>query len=147
MLTKEYIDKELDDFCKHHSELDRKSVSVLADLMYVKKHFHLVECGNESIDEIAGAWVSGMKNTDGTDGGHWTKTQTSAVLKSLGKDIDPDIFWAVMNSIYSDYGSTFAKYGIVAPEIYGEIAVDWICDDDAVNNKAAMYYKYVVAHE
>nr|DAE23863.1 MAG TPA: hypothetical protein [Siphoviridae sp. ct9lR64] len=147
MLTKKYIDEEIEALCEHHDELDSRSLSVLADLIYVKKHFHLVECGEEFTSEMAKTWVSGMENTDKTTGMHWTKEQTSAVLKTLGKNIDPCMFWAVMNSIYSDYGSTLTKHGVVTPEAYGELAIDWICDDDAVKDKAAMYYKYIVAHD
>ena len=33
------------------------------------------------------------------------------------------------------------------PEVYGELARDWIEDDDAVKAKAAAYYEYVVAHD
>ena len=55
-------------------------------------------------------------------------------------------FWAVMNSLYSDYGKTLAKVN-ATPEIYGELARDWIEDDDAVKAKAAAYFRYVVAHD
>lgn len=147
MLTKKYIDEEIKDLYENYDQLNNRSLSALADLIYVKKHFHLVECGEEFTSEMANAWVSAMENSDNTMGMHWTKDQTSAVLKGIGKNIDPCMFWAVMNSIYSDYGPTLTKYGIVAPEAYGELAIDWICDNDAVKDKAAMYYKYVVAHE
>ena len=53
---------------------------------------------------------------------------------------------APINSLYSDYGKTLAKTN-VTPEIYGELARDWIEDDDAVKQKAAAYFKYVVAHD
>lgn len=147
MLTKEYIDAEIKNLCKSNDELNSRTLSVLADLMYVKKHFNLIDCSEDFTTEMADAWVSGMKNTDHTSGMHWTKEQTSIVLNGLGKDIDPNVFWAVMNSLYSDYGATLSKYGITKPETYGELASDWICDDDAVKDKAAMYYKYIVSHE
>lgn len=147
MLTKEYINEEIKNLCENNNELNNRSLSALADLIYVKKHFHLVKCGEDFTSEMAEKWVSGMENTDNTTGIHWTKEETSAVLTRLGKSIDPIIFWAVMNSIYSDYSSTLTKYGITKPEAYGELAADWICDDDAVKDKAAAYYTYVVAHE
>lgn len=148
MLTKKYIDEEIKNLYENYEELNNRSLSALADLIYVKKHFHLVECGEEEFtSEMAKSWVSGMENTDNTTGMHWAKEQTSMVLKNLGKNIDPCMFWAVMNSIYSDYGATLTKYGVTMPEAYGELAVNWICDDDAVKDKAVMYYKYVVEHD
>ena len=147
MLTKDYINAEIESLCKSNDELNSRTLSVLADLMYVKKHLNLIECSEILTNEIAEAWVSGMKNTDHTTGAHWSKEQTSIVLNGLNKDIDPNVFWAVMNSLYSDYGATLSKYGITKPETYGELAVDWICDDDAVDDKAAMYYKHIVSHE
>lgn len=54
-------------------------------------------------------------------------------------------FWAVMNSLYSDYGKSLGKTNIT-PEIYGELTKDWIEDEDAVTEKAAAYYTYVVEH-
>jgi hypothetical protein len=147
MLTKKYIDEEIQSLCKCNDELNSRTLASLADLIYVKKHFHLVDCGEGFTSEIAEEWVSGMENSDNSKGAHWTKEQTSAVLKGLGKSLDPCMFWAVMNSLYSDYGPALTKYGLTTPEAYGELAVNWICDGDAVKNKAAMYYKYVVAHE
>lgn len=69
------------------------------------------------------------------------------VLSKLDKKVCSYTFWAVMNSIYSDYGMTLDKIPGIMPDIYGELALDWICDDDAVENKAAAYFSYVVAHD
>jgi hypothetical protein len=98
-------------------------------------------------EETAREWVSKMENTDGTTGAHWTIDATTAVRDKLGlKHICKYEFWAIMNSLYSDYGKTLAKTN-ATPEIYGELARDWIEDDDAVKAKASAYYRYVVAHD
>lgn len=147
MLTCEYFEQEIDDI------LSRKSIScneleVLKNLL-VTKHFLGKEMSETSkmSEETAREWVSKMENTDGTTGAHWTIDATTAVRDKLGlKHICKYEFWAVMNSLYSDYGKTLAKTN-ATPEIYGELARDWIEDDDAVKAKASAYYRYVVAHD
>lgn len=105
------------------------------------------EMPNKLTEEMATMWVSHMENTDGTKGAHWTLDATTTVRDKLGlKHIYKYEFWAVMNSLYSDYGKTLAKVN-ATPEVYGELARDWIEDDDAVKAKAATYYEYVVAHD
>lgn len=144
MLTCEYFEQEID------SILSRKSLScneleVLKNLL-VTKHFLGKETSKMS-EETAREWVSKMENTDGTTGAHWTIDATTAIRDKLGlKHICKYEFWAVMNSLYSDYGKTLAKTN-ATPEIYGELARDWIEDDDAVKAKASAYYRYVVAHD
>lgn len=147
MLTKSYIDEELKMFCAEHDEICDDAAASLANWLYIKKNFHLLNCDEEFSHETAEEWVAGMENSDKTKGAHWTKEQTTAVLHKLGARVDPCMFWAVMNSIYSDYGATLTQAGVLLDDIYGKLALDWICDEDAVDNKAAMYYEYIVDHD
>jgi hypothetical protein len=147
MLTCEYFEQEIDDILSRKS-LSCNELEVLKDLL-VTKYFLGKEMSATSkmSEETAREWVSKMENTDGTTGAHWTIDATTAVRDKLGlKHICKYEFWAVMNSLYSDYGKTLAKTN-ATPEIYGELARDWIEDDDAVKAKASAYYRYVVAHD
>lgn len=95
--------------------------------------------------EMAKEWTQGMQNADGTRGPHWTMDQAKTLMKQVGAmDLDPAEFWAVMNSLYSDYCTVMKKYGIDRTEIYANLAKAWIEDDDAVPDKAAAYFEYVV---
>lgn len=146
MLTCEYFEQEIDDILSRKS-LSCNELEVLKNLL-VTKHFLGKEMSETSkmSEETAREWVSKMENTDGTTGAHWTIDATTAIRDKLGlKHICKYEFWAVMNSLYSDYGKTLAKTN-ATPEIYGELARDWIEDDDAVKAKASAYYRYVVAH-
>ena len=145
MLTCEYFKHEIQEILDK-DDLDQKSLEVLVDLLLAK---HLIgkEMSKKLTEEMATMWVSHMENTDGTNGAHWTLDATTTVRDKLGlKHIYKYEFWAVMNSLYSDYGKTLAKVN-ATPEVYGELARDWIEDDDAVKAKAAAYYEYVVAHD
>lgn len=147
MLTCEYFEQEIDDILSRKS-LSCNELEVLKDLL-VTKYFLGKEMSATSkmSEETAREWVSKMENTDGTTGAHWTIDATTAVRDKLWlKHICKYEFWAVMNSLYSDYGKTLTKTN-ATPEIYGELARDWIEDDDAVKAKASAYYRYVVAHD
>lgn len=144
MLTCEYFKHEIDEILER-DELDKTSLDVLTKLL-VAKHFIGIEM-SEFTEEMANMWVSHMENADGTMGAHWTLDATTAIRDKLGcQRICKYKFWAVMNSLYSDYSKSLSKTNIT-PEIYGELTRDWIEDADAVKNKAAAYYTYVVDHD
>ena len=56
-------------------------------------------------------------------------------------------FYAVMNALHSDYHKVLAKYGITDPQVYADLACAWINDEDAVENKSAVYYRFIVDGE
>lgn len=147
MLTCEYFEQEIDDILSRKS-LSCNELEVLKNLLVTKYFLGKEMAENAKMsEETACEWVSKMENTDGTTGAHWTLDATTAVRDKLGlKHICKYEFWAVMNSLYSDYGKTLAKVN-ATPEVYGELARDWIEDDDAVKAKASAYYRYVVAHD
>jgi hypothetical protein len=92
--------------------------------------------------EDAEKWVHGMH-----PGFKWTMEQTTAVMRQKGYHHKPCEFWAVMNSLYSDYGQTMKKYNADLPEIWADLANDWLDDADAVENKVGVYFRDIVQHD
>lgn len=91
-------------------------------------------------------WTAGMVNADGTHGPHWTVEETDKLHKQYGLTCDKLEFWAVMNSLYSDYCEALRESSASTPEVYVRLAKAWINDKDAVPDKAAAYYTYIVEH-
>lgn len=91
-------------------------------------------------------WVMGMRNNDGSTGPHWTMDQTTQVLQQRGWNCEPAEFYAVINSLWSDYGKTAQKYGVDKIDYWADMAHDWLDDKDARQDKAARYYKDIVEH-
>lgn len=95
----------------------------------------------EFTEEDAREWMNHLKPAP-----RWTMDQTSAVMSQRGYSHKPCIFWAVMNSLSSDYGKTMAKYGADKPEVWADLAHDFIEDMDAAPGKVGRYYRDVVKH-
>lgn len=97
--------------------------------------------------EMAEEWTSGMVNEDGTRGPHWNADQVRQVMAQHGMSGDPWKVYAVLNSVYSDYCKVFRKYGVGDKlDFYVDMAKAWLSDSDAVPDKAAAYFEYVVKH-
>jgi hypothetical protein len=96
--------------------------------------------------ELAEAWTAHMENADGTVGPHWTLEQSKQVQAQRGLPGDPVAFWAVINSVYSDYSAVARKYGSDNVNFYADLANAWLEDSDAVEGKALAYYENVVSH-
>lgn len=97
--------------------------------------------------QTAEQWVSQMEKPDKNGkGGKWNYEQTTQIMKERNLDVDPVVFFATMNMIYSDYGKTLAKHNVNSIDLYIDLAMDWIEDDDVVagDAKTALYYYYVV---
>lgn len=94
----------------------------------------------------AKAWVSQMHNADGTTGGYWTMEQTGQVREQYAPNCDPIEFYAAINMIYSDYGQVLHKYGMDKADVYADMAKAFLQDADAVPDKLAAYYHYIVQH-
>jgi len=95
---------------------------------------------------IAEAWTAGMENKDGTIGPHWTLERIKQEMEQRGIKCNLYEFWAVINSIYSDDVAVAKKHNVNTMEYYVDRATAWIEDQDAVPDKAAAYYTYVVKH-
>ena len=96
--------------------------------------------------ETAKEWTKSMHNEDGTKGPHWTMEQVKQVMSQRGIKHDPAVFWAILNSLYSDYCAVFKKHGVNNMDFYVDMTSAWINDKDAVKDKAGAYYEYVVKH-
>lgn len=91
--------------------------------------------GEHLNEDLARKWVDGMQNKDGTVGEHWTYEQTSQYAGSHNKWD----WYAIMNSVYSDYYNP--KFDT---QIYVTLADDFINDRDGHKGKALCYYMKVV---
>lgn len=96
---------------------------------------------------MAMRWVNGMQNADGTTGAHWTMDQVRQLLQQKGVQADPLKMWVAMNAEYSDMVNVYRKYSMDRLEVYLDAALArWIDDKDAVEDKLASYYRYIVKH-
>lgn len=96
--------------------------------------------------ETAMQWTRGMENEDGSTGPHWSPEQTKQLLTQRGLDCDPWEFYAIMNAIYSDDFKVAKKYGVNSIDYYVDRAKAWLDDKDAMPDKAARYFEYIVKH-
>lgn len=97
--------------------------------------------GRTFTEEDARKWMSALNPP-----ARWTMDQTTAVMNQRGYNHKPCVFWVAMNSLYSDYGHTMARYNIDRPEIWADMANDFIEDPDAVDGKIGRYYRDIVKH-
>ena len=132
------------------SELCLPNLKRLAYLYIVKDH--LRENRGQSLSngvfgkEEAKEWTDGMRNADGTKGAHWTFEQAQKLMDQHGVQTDPAEFFAVVNSLYSDFDPLFKNYGVSRPDFYAALAKMWLEDDDAVPDKASAYWENIVRH-
>ena len=96
-------------------------------------------------------WVDSMEGSgkDSFEGGRWELHEAKEYAEKVGIPTDEPVFvefWAVMNAMYSDYADVAREFGVHRPEFYAAMAKAWLCDMDAVDDKAKAYYKHVVKH-
>lgn len=96
--------------------------------------------------QMAAAWADSLQNADGTKGPHFSREKAREIQRQYAVDCDPVLFWAVLNSLYSDYDEALKKNNASTTEMYACLARAWIMDADAVPDKAAAYYRYIVQH-
>lgn len=95
----------------------------------------------------ADEWMRSLKNADGSRGAHWTFDEVKNLMSARSIKGDPLTIWVGMNAEYSDGVLLNRKYGVDKPEYYLDAAIaKWQNDSDAVEDKAAAYYEYVVKH-
>lgn len=148
MLNREMIEKRIHNI-KEHGDC-AQDVRDLAMLMYVRDHMDDHE-GHPLSKEEAMKWVHGMHGEDPavTMGGKWDMEQMKSVAIKYGVPTEGERFWefwAVMNSLYSDYYGVAAKYGTLNPDFFADMAMAFINDRDAVKGKTARYYECIVEH-
>ena len=137
-ITKENISKEIEWLLDNEPMTcaTLEKFVLLCKAMKYMGHVH-----REFTEEDAREWVSHMEPP-----ARWTMDQTTAVMHQKGYNHRPCEFWAVMNSLYSDYGYTLAKHNVDHPEVWAEMAHDWLADPDAGDGKAGRYWRDVVMH-
>lgn len=94
-----------------------------------------------------------MQNADGSVGAHWTTAQTDAVVEERSVSLVDVFRWAwgvtmnMMYSMYSDYCSVAAEFGVDRPEFYAALAQAFLMDKDAPvpEEKLCEYYKHIAS--
>lgn len=138
MITIHEIEKELYNVAKKPMSLaNLQMFNQLSEAMRNASHMD-----REFTEEDAKRWVDGMEPP-----ARWTREQTTSVMRQKGYHHRECEYWAVMNALYSDYGKTMQKYGIDRPEIWADLAHDWLEDQDAQAHKAGRYWRDIVKHE
>ena len=94
--------------------------------------------------ETAEEWTQNMKNEDGTKGPHWKMEQVKQLMAQKGIQYNPWEFFAILNALYSDYCAVLKKHGMNNIDVYVDLASAWLNDSDAMPEKAARYYEYIV---
>lgn len=135
-ITRENIDKDIFEILSN-CPMTWQSLERLALLYKVRKH--IPDEHEYLTEEEAHEWCKHM-----CPPARWTIEQTNALLQQKGYCHNPYEFYAVMNSMASDHGKTMAKYNADKPDIWAELAHDWLDDADAVSGKASVYYREIV---
>lgn len=99
--------------------------------------------------EMAEDWVAGLEGSDPAkqSGGKWTMEQVKPIAQKYGVPTEGERFyefWAVMNALYSDYYAVAKKYNTLSADFFADMAMAFISDKDAVENKSMMYYECIV---
>lgn len=82
--------------------------------------------------ELAEKAVSGLENTDGTTGGHWTLEQTESVRKQYDLKHNAYDWYYTMNMMWADYGKVIGS----DTSTYAKMADAYLSDPDAPHDKA-----------
>ena len=98
--------------------------------------------------ETAEEWVEGLENADPAKphGGKWTAEQIKPIATRYGVPTEGEKFWefyAVMNMLYSDYYAVAKKYNALTADFFADMAMAFISDKDASDDKVARYFEYV----
>lgn len=95
------------------------------------------------------AWVSSMEDSDGVRGGKysWHQAQQYALNKGITDEYRMLEMYAVMNAMYADYHKVAKRFGVDRDEFYTCMAIAFIEDPDAVDDKVEEYYNHIVKHE
>lgn len=91
-------------------------------------------------------WVRNMRTTDDKPLQPISMAEAQRIAPNYGITGEHKMleFWVVLNMMKSDYQTTGQKYASGAVDFYAGLAKDWLDDRDAVEDKMAMYKKYIV---
>lgn len=104
------------------------------------------EKGEKLTREKAEKWVRNMRTTDDKPLQPISMAEAQRIAPNYGITGEHKMleFWVVINMMKSDYQTTGQKYASGAVDFYAGLAKDWLEDRDAVEDKMAMYKKYIV---
>lgn len=102
--------------------------------------------GGRMTREKAEKWIRSMKNPEGKPLQIVPYSEIQRVAPNYGVDGEHKMveFWVVVNMVKSDYQDVGKKYAGDAVDFYAALAKDWLEDKDAVDDKLAMYKRYIV---
>ena len=120
------------------------SIEKLNALYKAKRNLSVHEAHRGRLSrEEAREWVQHMEHEDGTKGEHWTCEQTTQVMRNKGYEFEPAEWYAIMNAMHADYFKVAKMFGVDNIDFYAAMAKAWLCDDDAVEDKARQYWEHV----
>ena len=96
--------------------------------------------------ETVMSWVENMEDDAGVRGGKysWHQAQQHAIKAGItGQEKVLEFFWA-LNAMYADYHKVAKKFGVDRDDFYACLAKAFLEDPDAVEDKVAMYQRYIV---
>lgn len=142
MITLEKIEHEITKTMEEPMSLH--SIEKLNSLYKAKRNLsgyeaHIGRLSREEEHE----WVQHMEHEDGTKGEHWTCEQTTQVMRNKGYEFEPAEWYAIMNAMHADYFKVAKMFGVDNIDFYAAMAKAWLCDDDAVEDKARQYWEHV----
>lgn len=106
---------------------------------------HDLKHHESGLDEaMAEEWMAGLHNADGTKGPHWDKEQVRQLVNQRKLDMDPIEAWVALNSIYSDYCKVAKAHNVNNIDFYVAMAKAFAEDEDAKDDKLALYYECIV---
>lgn len=104
--------------------------------------------GMEFDEQTAREWVDSMESNDRNHpkGGKWQPEQLKELAKKHGVPTSGKEWWefyAMVNAMYSDYSEVAKRYNITSPDFYALMALAFIHDKDAVEDKVQKYWEYI----
>ena len=57
--------------------------------------------------------------------------------------LEPAEWYAIMNAMHAGYFKAAKMFGVDNIDFYAAMAKAWLCDDDAVEDKARQYWEHV----
>ena len=60
--------------------------------------------------------------------------------------LEPAEWYAILNAMHADYFNVAKMFGVDNIDFYAAMAKAWLCDEDAVEDKARQYWEHVAKH-
>lgn len=99
--------------------------------------------------EMAMEWTENMQNEDGTTGPHWSMEQVKQLMAQKGLEYSPEVVYACLNMMYSDYCKVAKKLNVNNMDFYICMTKAFLDDKDfngTPEEKLALYFTEIVEH-